>query len=176
MPTIPGVTPTPASLPAGWTTSPTTTASFNATVIVIQENLGTAKAAAFRAWYTLAWKADPNLTPDQAVGIWYSGSTLQEGVGGAATLLGQVPQAATTALTNTSAVKAVDAVSNPLDWLSNIADFFSRLSQANTWIRIAEFGLGGALILVGVAHMAKGTQVGQTAAKVAKTAGLAAAL
>lgn len=68
------------------------------------------------------------------------------------------------------------SVGNSLDWLSNIADFFSRLSEANTWIRVAEFVLGGALVLVGVAHVAKGTQVGQTAAKVAKTAGLALAL
>lgn len=71
-------------------------------------------------------------------------------------------------------VGTIPVVANPLDWLSNIADFFDRLSQANTWIRIAEFVLGGALVLVGVAHMAKGTPVGDAAGKIAKTAGLLA--
>ena len=44
-------------------------------------------------------------------------------------------------------------VSNPLDYLQSIGDFFSRLSEANTWIRLAKIVIGTGLIVVGVAHL-----------------------
>jgi len=46
---------------------------------------------------------------------------------------------------------------NPLSGLAAIGDFFSRLTQPATWIRIAEVALGLVLIAVGIAR-ATGSQ------------------
>lgn len=42
---------------------------------------------------------------------------------------------------------------NPLTGLAAIGDFFARLSEANTWLRIGEGLLGVILIAVGVARL-----------------------
>lgn len=175
-PTPTGAPPLSTQLTTGWTSEPTTQASFNYTVALITSKLGASKGAAFRAWYTLAWHADPALTPDQAVTTWYVGSTLQEGIGGTAQLVVNTPGAVAGAAEANPLVQAAGSVSNPLGFLGNIADFFARLTEANTWIRIAEFAIGAGLVIVGVAHLAKNTPVGKAAAKTAKTVGLAAAL
>lgn len=62
--------------------------------------------------------------------------------------------------------------STPLDWLSTIGQFFSRLGEANTWLRIGEFLLGAALIVVGTAHLMTNTPMGRAAAGVAKKAAI----
>lgn len=68
---------------------------------------------------------------------------------------------------------ANDAVtSTPLDWLSTIGQFFSRLGQANTWLRIGEFLLGSALIVVGAAHLMTNTPIGRAAAGAVKKAAI----
>lgn len=41
---------------------------------------------------------------------------------------------------------------NPLSGVNAIGDFFNKLGQANTWIRVAEVVLGIALIGIGIAH------------------------
>jgi hypothetical protein len=46
-----------------------------------------------------------------------------------------------------------------LTGLSAIGDFFSRLTQAHTWERIAEALLGVILIAVGLAHMTKAVPI-----------------
>lgn len=45
------------------------------------------------------------------------------------------------------------SVPNPLSGLASIGDFFSRLTNANTWLRLGEVVLGVLLIAVGVAKM-----------------------
>lgn len=45
------------------------------------------------------------------------------------------------------------AIANPLDALKGIADFFQRLTQASTWLRVAEVVLGLGLIAVGLAKI-----------------------
>jgi hypothetical protein len=62
---------------------------------------------------------------------------------------------------------------NPLSGIAAVGDFFGRLSQANTWIRVAEVLLGAALLIIGLAKLASGTQVGHAAAGLAKKAALA---
>lgn len=123
-----------------------------------------------------AANADPKTVASQVLGIEAAqrlGGNTAAAEAGLNKSVGQIEKAAA----NTNFAAGIPKlVSNPLDWLSNVSDFFSRLSQANTWIRIAEFVLGGALILVGVAHLAKGTEAGKAAAKAVKTVGLAAAL
>lgn len=41
-------------------------------------------------------------------------------------------------------------VTNPLDWLSNIGQFFSALTQPNLWLRISKVLLGGTLVVAGL--------------------------
>lgn len=67
------------------------------------------------------------------------------------------------------ATGAIPAI-NPLDWLSNVGDFFSKLGQANTWIRIGEFVLGAGLVYVGAHHLVANSDVAKTAKSVATTA------
>lgn len=59
-----------------------------------------------------------------------------------------------------------------LTGLAAIGDFFSRLTQANTWIRVAEVVLGLGLIVVGLAHLASGTAAGRAALKAGKAAAI----
>lgn len=56
--------------------------------------------------------------------------------------------------------------------ISGVTQFLGRLSQASTWVRVAEILIGAALIIVAVAKLASGTQAGRSAAKVATTAAL----
>lgn len=60
---------------------------------------------------------------------------------------------ATQAAKNTYHAAQAAASANPLSGLAAIGDFFSRLSQANTWLRIGEGLLGIILIAVGLAKM-----------------------
>lgn len=45
------------------------------------------------------------------------------------------------------------AGTNPLSGLAAIGDFFSRLTDATTWIRVGKVLVGGVLLIVGLAHM-----------------------
>jgi hypothetical protein len=60
--------------------------------------------------------------------------------------------------------------SNPLSGLSAIGDFFSRLTEASTWLRIAEAVLGIGLIIVGLAKLAGDSAIGRAATKAGKAA------
>lgn len=45
------------------------------------------------------------------------------------------------------------AASNALSGLSAIGDFFSRLAQANTWVRVGKVVVGGLMLIIGVSKM-----------------------
>jgi hypothetical protein len=62
----------------------------------------------------------------------------------------------------------VSYAENTFPGLAQIGGFFSRLTQANTWLRIAEVLLGVGLIIVSLAKLADGTSVGNTAQKAGK--------
>jgi len=62
---------------------------------------------------------------------------------------------------------------NPLDYLKPIGTFFNSLGQAHTWIRVAEFLIGGALILVTLDKLLSGTTAGKQVHKVTTAALLA---
>jgi hypothetical protein len=55
--------------------------------------------------------------------------------------------------------------SDPLDFLGEIGDFFSRLTQLNTWIRIGKVLFGGALVVIGLAHITGADNAVATAAR-----------
>lgn len=81
--------------------------------------------------------------------------------GAAPTNAGITPQR----VASTAAQEA--GVSNPLDFLGEIGDFFTRLTQGNTWIRIAKVLVGGVLVLVGLSHISGADNaVANTARKV----------
>lgn len=90
-------------------------------------------------------------------------TAISEGIGGAGSALGQAPGAV---------AEAASKLPDPLTGINAIGDFFQRLTQGNTWIRVAEFLLGLGLIVVGLAKLASGTAAGRTAAKVGKAAAL----
>jgi hypothetical protein len=64
------------------------------------------------------------------------------------------------------------ANANPLAGVAAIGDFFQRLTQAHTWVRIGEVVLGLALFVVGLAAVAGHTKAGKTATKIAAKAAL----
>lgn len=60
-----------------------------------------------------------------------------------------------------------------LSGVDAIGDFFSRLSEANTWIRVGEFAAGTLLLYVGLKGLFP-AQVASVSGKVKSAAGLAA--
>jgi len=52
-----------------------------------------------------------------------------------------------------NAVNAAENSSGVLSIPASIGNFFAALGEANTWIRIVKVIIGGALVLIGVAHM-----------------------
>jgi hypothetical protein len=47
-------------------------------------------------------------------------------------------------------VGGVPSITNPLDWLSNVGQFFSALTQRNTWERIIKVLIGAELVIAGL--------------------------
>lgn len=63
-------------------------------------------------------------------------------------------------------------VQGPLSGLAAIGDFFSKLGQANTWLRVAEVLLGAGIIIVALAKLASDTPAGRAAVKAGKAAAI----
>jgi hypothetical protein len=73
-----------------------------------------------------------------------------------------------------SAVSAgVSAGQTASSWTQAIADFLHRLTEASTWIRVVEVGLGIALAIVALDKLLSATPAGPAVHKVAKAAFLA---
>jgi len=94
------------------------------------------------------WPQHPTYSVQQVLDAFLAvevGKGLGKGISNVGTLVGSgVPNAAA------KAAESLPKVSNPL---TAIADFFGALSQANTWIRVAEVVLGVVLLGVGLAHL-----------------------
>jgi hypothetical protein len=87
----------------------------------------------------------PNYSVDQAKSV-FVGKELATGLGkaipGIGTFVGgSFPNAVGSAAANA-------AVTNPLNFLGNIADFFHRLTEAQTWLRVGEVVAGLMLIYI----------------------------
>lgn len=142
-----------------------TLAEIEAEMVIM--GFSSAQIAAYAAYYRAAVAKDPAITPEQAYEIWITGTTIAGGAQAEANALGAVVNKGLPAAAN-----AVPRVSNPLDFLRNIAGFFDRLGQASTWLRIGEFLLGAALVIVGTAKLASGTAAGRAATRIATKAAL----
>lgn len=69
------------------------------------------------------------------------------------------------------AAGAAAAPANPSTGWASVTDFLSRLTQASTWLRVAEVGIGIVLLAIGIARVTRSVPV---ATKIAKTAGAVA--
>ena len=59
-------------------------------------------------------------------------------------------------------------VSNPLSGVAAIGDFFNRLTQANTWVRVGEFVAGALLVYLGLSAAMRGTEAQQATQAITK--------
>lgn len=64
-----------------------------------------------------------------------------------------------------TAVGSVGGIGNPLTGLAAIGDFFGRLSEANTWLRVGEVLIGIILLGIGVARITGAQNIVSTAVK-----------
>jgi hypothetical protein len=105
-------------------------------------------AAEWKAFYPTFHQEHPQYSPQQVLSA-FVGEVVAGGIGSAigqtGSVLGEVPGAAAKGAEN-----VVATLTNPLDWLKYPADFFHRLTEASTWIRVGEFVVGGMLIYVGL--------------------------
>ena len=156
MPTDPGGQ-TPVTVPA--TNQP---ASYYANIFA--SKWGTAAAQAYTAFDA----ANPGNSPyinAKLFAVKVAVEGLDKAVADEAGLLGDV-------VTKGIPAAAAAVPKSPLGGIAAIGDFFGRLTEANTWIRVAEFVLGAALIIVGLAKLASGTAAGKAALKVGKAAAI----
>jgi hypothetical protein len=60
------------------------------------------------------------------------------------------------------------SISDPLDYLADVGDFFHRLTEAAFWERCGEVLIGVIILYIGVKSLSEGTAVGNTASGVKK--------
>jgi hypothetical protein len=63
---------------------------------------------------------------------------------------------------------AFPSVTDPLDYLADVGDFFHRLTEASFWERCGEVLIGVIILYIGVKSLSEGTAVGNTASGVKK--------
>lgn len=103
--------------------------------------------------------ANPNTVnpaSQAAISQWDSDASLPAGGG----VLGVVETVNITAPSAPGGQPSVSTQQNPataaagqLTGLAAIGDFFQRLTQANTWVRLAKVIIGGSLLIFGLVHM-----------------------
>jgi hypothetical protein len=73
-------------------------------------------------------------------------------------------KAPTTSITTgeANAIQQETGISNPLDYLKNIAGFFESLGERNTWIRVAKVLIGGVLVIAGFIKLTGAKQTAQS--------------
>jgi hypothetical protein len=71
-----------------------------------------------------------------------------------------------TAQANANANSTVESgITNAIPGLAQLGDFFSALSQKNTWIRVGKVLIGATLIIVGLSHMTGASNAVSTVAR-----------
>jgi hypothetical protein len=64
-----------------------------------------------------------------------------------------------------AAAQAAGTISNPLDYLADVGDFFHRLTEKAFWERAGEVLAGVIILYIGIKSLTEGTPVGQAASK-----------
>lgn len=127
---------------------------------------GAKYADAYREYHN----AHPGLTPYQNL-MAYMAEIVQKGldkvISETSVTLGKIPGAA--AQGAEKAIASMPFVTNPLDFLRNIASFFDKLTEANTWLRVGEFLLGAALLMLGISKLFASTKLGREATRAVKS-------
>lgn len=106
---------------------------------------------------------NPSASAQQALDAYVAeglGTSLNTGLGGTASALGQLPGAAA-AGANTAAnnpllkagASATNAAEGVVGAVTSVPEFLSRLTSGNTWLRVGEFILGALLIMAGALHL-----------------------
>lgn len=128
-------------------------------VQVIAGRYGQAVAADFRAWLDKARKKDPKASISALTAAWIVGYVVAANTGKLANFLtggtavvtnnGQtVSTSSGTGVPQAAAQAAETAViNNPL---AAIGDFFARLTNPHTWLRVGEFAVGGIFLVIGL--------------------------
>lgn len=70
---------------------------------------------------------------------------------------------------NAAKVPGLGNLTNPLAGVNAIGDFFNRLTQPNTWVRVGEVGAGVLLIYLGLSATMRNTEVGRQVNKAKST-------
>jgi hypothetical protein len=120
------------------------------------------------AAYTDYANAHPSLSPTQASSAFaleIALSGIDKAIASAVTGVGKL-----TGATPGGIVAGAKAVSqlNPLTGLDAIGNFFNKLGDASTWIRVAEVAVGLLLIAVGIAELTKAVPLATKIASVVK--------
>lgn len=139
----------------------------------IKSRIGGNSGDAYAADWTSYANKHPNISVKKAFVGWYLsraqigkalGQSLGQAVGEAGKAINQI-------------VKGTGAGLAPLGGIAGIGDFFGRLTEASTWIRVAEVLAGGLILYLGLKAVVTpaGKNVGprtakQTGQSIAKTA------
>ena len=121
---------------------------------------------AFNGWQVLSGP----FTSEAAARAWSpapltASDWVAAGVAGVVIGAGNEPDASTALAVGKSAASTLTGI-------NAIGDFFQRLTQSHTWIRVAEVLLGLGLIVVGLAKLSSGSAVGKAAVKAGKAAAI----
>ena len=117
----------------------------------------------------LGWHG-PFATKQAALDFYNQGHAANPGWKAPAGLGANITNALKTAAGNATGQAGPVNLPNPLTGVNAIGDFFGRLTEASTWIRVAEVIAGIGLIIIGLAKLAAGTPVGRAATRAGKAA------
>lgn len=105
-------------------------------------------AQLYEAIASSAPSVSPKALADAVLGL-EAAQRLGKNVAAAEGGLGKFVKTAEKAIANTNFLPGGGLLSG----LAAIGDFFARLTEASTWIRVAEVAIGLGLVVVGVAHL-----------------------
>lgn len=144
----------PLTIP-DWKNQATDQQTFNDTVQAITQQYGDSAGTQFGTWYQQAWAADPTLTPNTAVGVYFTGHSISSGVAGATGTETGILNDAPSALTSTTPAKAANSaqnlVHNLTSWTEALGKILGNILSPHFWIRGGEIVLGLFLIIWGAA-------------------------
>jgi hypothetical protein len=117
-------------------------------------------------------QAQANLAVEQLGGTNLSGPYATKAAAQAAVKAGKVNKGTSVGQNPNPGTTTGINLGNAIPGLTDIANFFDRLGEANTWIRVGEVILGLVLIAAGIAKITHAVPIATDVAKAAGTAAL----